>query len=125
VGLPRRASHLLPERWDVPLGDGRHADAARPRHRAIFAEPRFAVVFARISTHYALHQGFVEDGSLVAGTAALVGIPAVIIQGRYDLVHSPRDGVAVAPRLARIALHLLASEGHRLTGALVSQQCST
>jgi proline iminopeptidase len=91
--------------------------APDPAVEAIFAEPRFAVAFARISTHYALHHGFVEDGSLVAGAAALVGIPAVIIQGRRDLCTPPVTAWRLHRAWPGSRLHLLEDEGHRLTGA--------
>ena len=65
-----------------------------PVVEAIFADPDFAVGFARISTHYALNHGFVPDGSLLAGAANLTGIPSVLVQGRYDLcrLRSPPGG---------------------------------
>jgi proline iminopeptidase len=91
--------------------------APDPAVEAVFAEPRFAVAFARISTHYALHHGFVEDGSLVAGAAALVGIPAVIIQGRQDLCTPPVTAWRLHRGWPGSRLHLLEDEGHRLTGA--------
>ncbi len=91
--------------------------APDPAVEGIFAGPRFAVAFARISTHYALHHGFVEDGSLVAGAAALVGIPAVIIQGRHDLCTPPVTAWRLHRAWPGSRLHLLEDEGHRLTGA--------
>jgi proline iminopeptidase len=91
--------------------------APDPAVDAIFAEPRFAVAFARISTHYALHRGFVEDGSLLAGATALVGIPAVIIQGRHDLCTPPVTAWRLHRAWPGSRLHLLEDEGHRLTGA--------
>ncbi|GGM10638.1 prolyl aminopeptidase [Nakamurella endophytica] len=47
--------------------------------------PLEAVAFARIENHYFRHGGWLTEGQLVDGAAALSGIPAVIIQGRYDV----------------------------------------
>jgi len=57
---------------------------------AQFAGDAFAESLARIEAHYFMHEGFVNDaaGGLLAPAriAALAGIPAVIVQGRYDVV---------------------------------------
>src|SRR5690606_5204294 len=44
-----------------------------------------ATVFARIENHYFLHGGWFEPDQLIAGAAVLRDIPAVIVQGRYDV----------------------------------------
>ena len=88
-----------------------------PVVEAIFADPHFAVGFARISTHYALNHGFVPDGSLLAGAANLTGIPAVLVQGRYDLCTPPVTAWRLHRAWPGSRLHLLDDEGHRLTGA--------
>lgn len=48
-------------------------------------EPRAAVAFARIENHYFLHGGWFDEGQLIAGVERIRHIPAVIVQGRYDL----------------------------------------
>jgi proline iminopeptidase len=49
-----------------------------------FADPDYALAFARIVTHYVHHNGFLEDGSLIGGAHALAGIPGVLVNGRFD-----------------------------------------
>jgi len=49
----------------------------------------FAVAIARIENHYMAHRGWLEEGQLIAGAARLKGIPAVIVQGRYDMCTPP------------------------------------
>ena len=41
---------------------------------------------ARIEAHYRVNRGFLAPGELLAGMAALAKHPAVIVQGRYDMV---------------------------------------
>ena len=41
---------------------------------------------ARIEAHYFVHRAFVDEGRLIANVNRLVGIPCVIVQGRYDAV---------------------------------------
>ena len=48
-------------------------------------EPAAATAFARIENHYFLHGGWFEDGQLIDGVDAIRSIPAVIVQGRYDV----------------------------------------
>lgn len=48
-------------------------------------EPRAAVAFARIENHYFLHGGWFTPDQLIAGVDRIRHIPAVIVQGRYDV----------------------------------------
>jgi len=57
----------------------------RPELIADFAEPAYALAFARIENHYFTHDGWFEPGQLIRDAARLAGIPTVIVQGRYDL----------------------------------------
>lgn len=52
---------------------------------AEMAEPRTAVAFARIENHYFVNRGWMQEGQLIAGVDAIRHIPAVIVQGRYDI----------------------------------------
>ena len=52
---------------------------------ADFSDPAFALAFARIENHYFLHRGWFAEGQLIANASRLAGIPAVIVQGRYDV----------------------------------------
>jgi len=48
-------------------------------------EDATAVAFARIENHFFINRGWWEDGQLIAGVDAIRQIPAVIVQGRYDV----------------------------------------
>jgi proline iminopeptidase len=48
-------------------------------------EDATAVAFARIENHFFLHRGWWTEGQLIAGVDAIRHIPAVIVQGRYDV----------------------------------------
>jgi proline iminopeptidase len=50
-----------------------------------FEDPAFALAFARLVTHYARHDAWLEDGALLRDAGALAGIPGVIVNGRFDL----------------------------------------
>ena len=52
-----------------------------------FADPDFAAAFARIECHYFVNKGFLErDNQLIEDVGRIRHIPAVIVQGRYDMV---------------------------------------
>ncbi len=48
-------------------------------------EPAAATAFARIENHYFVHDGWFRDQQLIEDAASLRDIPAVIVQGRYDI----------------------------------------
>jgi proline iminopeptidase len=62
--------HLLPSRTEI-------ASAARIR---------FATMLARIECHYFVNRCFLREGQLLDGIGAIRRIPAVIVQGRYDVI---------------------------------------
>jgi proline iminopeptidase len=49
-----------------------------------FKDPGFALAFARLVTHYVRHDAWFEEDELLRGIGALDGIPAVLVQGRFD-----------------------------------------
>ena len=52
---------------------------------ADFSDAAFALAFARLENHYFLHRGWFGEDQLIANAGRLAGIPAVIVQGRYDV----------------------------------------
>jgi len=59
-------------------------DAAFAGH---YEEDEFALAFARIEAHYFVNRGFFEsDDHLLLNVGRIRAIPAVIVQGRYDVV---------------------------------------
>ncbi|MGV8909113.1 MAG: prolyl aminopeptidase [Propionicimonas sp.] len=50
-----------------------------------FSDPAFALAFARIENHYFVNGGWMHEGQLIAELDRIRHIPAVLVQGRYDL----------------------------------------
>lgn len=100
-------------RWET-AGMLSHPD---PAIEALFAEPSFAVAFARIESHYTAHLGFFRDRQLLDGAAKLHAIPAVLLQGRHDLCTPPVTAWELHQAWPHAQLHIIDDEGHRLTGA--------
>ncbi|GED98539.1 prolyl aminopeptidase [Gordonia crocea] len=57
-----------------------------PRADSDDDDSRFALAFATIENHYFTHGGFLRDGQLLDEIATIADLPAVIVQGRYDVV---------------------------------------
>lgn len=58
-----------------------------PERVESFSNESFALAFARIESHYFVNAGFFEhDDQIIRNAPVLADIPAVIVQGRYDIV---------------------------------------
>lgn len=53
---------------------------------ADFGADEMALALARIECHYFMNNGFMEDNQLIDNVDRIRHIPAVIVQGRYDVV---------------------------------------
>lgn len=49
------------------------------------ADPRYALAFSRIENHYFVNAGWLDEGQLIRDVGRIRDIPAVIVQGRYDV----------------------------------------
>ncbi len=50
-----------------------------------YADPDFALAFARLVTHYIRHDVFLEDGVLLRNAHLLADIHGILVNGRFDL----------------------------------------
>jgi proline iminopeptidase len=57
----------------------------RPDIIETFADPRYALAFARIENHYFVNRGFFDEGQLIRDASRLADVPGIIVQGRYDI----------------------------------------
>ncbi len=80
---------------------------------ARFGEDRFAEAFARIECHYFVNKGFFErDDQLLANIDRVRKIPAVIIQGRYDVVCPMRSAWDLHRAWPEADFQMVADAGH-------------
>jgi proline iminopeptidase len=84
----------------------------RPARVEETAEPRFALAFARIENHYFRNHGFLEEDQLLRDIAAIDTIPAVIVQGRYDVVCPPTSAWALHRAWPSARLVIVDDAGH-------------
>src|SRR3954454_8398714 len=86
-----------------------------PGLQATYADPAFAVPFARIALHYFTHAGWLEPDQLVRDAGKLAGIPGRIVQGRYDAVCPPVTAWGLHRAWPDSTLQLLPQAGHAVT----------
>ena len=73
----------------------------------------FALAFARIECHYFVHGGFFDaDDQLLRDAHRLRAIPAVIVQGRYDVVCPIRSAWDLHRAWPEADLRIVAEAGH-------------
>lgn len=76
-------------------------------------EDKFAEAFARIECHYFVNGGFFEeDGQLLRNVERIHRIPAVIVQGRYDVVCPAESAYQLHQAWPKSKLEIVADAGH-------------
>ena len=91
----RRPDALAWSRWESAL----ISVAGDPGGPA--ADPMRADALARLETHYFQHRGFFRsDGELLEQAHRFKHLPAVIVQGRYDVITPAKNGLEPRPRMA-------------------------
>lgn len=96
-----------------------------PGYVAQCSDPSFALAFARIECHYFVHGGFFAyDGQLLDRVGVIRHIPAVIVQGRYDVVCPMRSAWDLHRAWPEAELTIVPDAGHSafepgITAALV------
>ncbi len=80
---------------------------------AKFANGRYAEAFARIECHYFVNGGFFHsDGQLLENVERIRHIPAVIVQGRYDVVCPMRSAWDLHRAWPEADLRIVGDAGH-------------
>jgi proline iminopeptidase len=81
-----------------------------------FGDPAFARAFARIECHYFVNRGFFEsDGFLLDHVDRIRHIPAVIVQGRYDVVCPMRSAWDLHRAWPEAKLVIVGDAGHSMS----------
>lgn len=73
---------------------------------------RMAMSLARLEAHYFTHQCFLEDGYILNGLNHLAQHPAVIIQGRHDVICPPHHAQQLAQAWPAAELVMVEDAGH-------------
>ncbi len=92
-----------------------------------YADPAFAVPFARIALHYFVHGGWLEEDQLLREAGTLRGIPGRLVQGRYDVVCPPITAWELRRAWPDARLLILPQAGHATSdpGVLAALRAAT
>ena len=84
-----------------------------PDYISKFQEDEYAAAFARIECHYFIHHGFLRtDNQLIENVGRIRQIPAVIVQGRYDVVCPVRSAWDLHTAWPEADLRIVPDAGH-------------
>jgi len=72
----------------------------------------FSLAFARIECHYFVHGAFLKGRELLANVDKIRGIPAVIVQGRYDVVCPMESAWALHRAWPEADFRVVGTAGH-------------
>lgn len=83
-----------------------------PDEQQRFEDPQVAVGVGRLEAHYFRHQGFMEPDQLVRNIERIRHLPAVIVQGRYDVVCPPATAWRLHQNWPEARLQIIEDAGH-------------
>ena len=99
-------------RWSIWEGSTSHLLASASTVER-FGADRFALAFARIEAHYFVNQAFMaEPNQILRDVGRLRNIPAVIVQGRYDVVCPLRSAWDLHQAWPEAELRIVPDAGH-------------
>ncbi|MFN8619925.1 MAG: prolyl aminopeptidase [Chloroflexota bacterium] len=84
----------------------------RPELSSSYGEDDFSLAFARIENHYFVHDAWLEEGQLLRDVERIRHIPAVIVQGRYDLATPMRSAWDLHRAWPEADFRLIPDAGH-------------
>lgn len=81
-----------------------------------FGDPEFALAFARIECHYFMNNSFFDtDNYLIENVQTIRKIPAVIVQGRYDVVCPMTSAWDLHRAWPEAELRMIQDAGHSIS----------
>jgi proline iminopeptidase len=94
-----------------------------PNYVKRFGDPEFAAAFARIECHYFVNGGFLErPDQLLEDVPKIRHIPAVIVQGRFDVVCPARSAWDLHKAWPEADLRIVPDAGHSAFEPSISRE---
>uniref|UniRef100_UPI0030EC0FC2 prolyl aminopeptidase n=1 Tax=Undibacterium luofuense TaxID=2828733 RepID=UPI0030EC0FC2 len=79
---------------------------------ASFESDAVSLGIGRLEAHYMLNGAFMEDDALITNIARIRHLPAVIVQGRYDVICPPVSAWRLHNAWPEAAYHVIQNAGH-------------
>ncbi|MDO8652240.1 MAG: prolyl aminopeptidase [Undibacterium sp.] len=85
-----------------------------PQAQAIqdFESDAVSLGIGRLEAHYMLHGAFMEEDALISNITKIRHLPAVIVQGRYDVICPPVSAYRLHQAWPEAKFHLIGDAGH-------------
>lgn len=77
-----------------------------------FSSDAISLGIGRLEAHYFLNDGFFTDDQLIRNIDRIRHLPAVIVQGRYDVVCPPATAFRLHAAWPEAKMHVIADAGH-------------
>ena len=85
---------------------------SHPTALAEFTSDAIALGLGRLEAHYMLNLGFFTEDQLVRNVGHIRHLPAVIVQGRYDMICPPQSAYRLHQAWPEAKFHMIADAGH-------------
>jgi proline iminopeptidase len=106
-----RTAQRAARAWSIWEGATSHLLASRAEIGSA-GRDRFAIMLARIECHYFVHGCFLREGQLLDEIEAIRRIPAIIVQGRYDVICPMRGAWDLHCAWPKAELRIVDDAGH-------------
>ncbi len=83
-----------------------------PDEQQRFEDPEVAVSVGRLEAHYFRNQGFMEPDQLIRNVERIRHLPAIIVQGRYDVICPPVTAWRLHQAWPEARLQMIEDAGH-------------
>ncbi len=77
-----------------------------------FETPEVSLGLGRLEAHYMLHGGFMQEDQLISNVDKIRHLPAVIVQGRYDVICPPVSAYRLQQAWPEAVMHMIPDAGH-------------
>jgi proline iminopeptidase len=103
--------------WESATPDWPPRSELAPR----FRDPKYALAFARLVTHYVRHDGWLGDGRVLDNVLRLGGIPGVMVCGRFDFQSPIGTAWELNRRWPHSRLVVVNDAGHSPTDVVIRE----
>jgi proline iminopeptidase len=77
-----------------------------------FEKVEVSLGLGRLEAHYMMHAGFMEEDQLIKNIDKISHLPAVIVQGRYDVICPPNSAFRLNQAWPGAVLKVISNAGH-------------
>jgi proline iminopeptidase len=84
----------------------------QPQAIADFESDEVSLGIGRLEAHYMLNAAFMEEDQLIKNIARISHLPAVIVQGRYDVICPPVSAYRLHQAWPTAKYHVIGDAGH-------------